>query len=446
MKGMQKIKRGTGFRGVLEYTLENNRGEIIGGNMSGITPRELAQEFGQSRSIREDIEKPVWHNSLRLPKGERLDPEQWATIADDYMNKMGFGELHQRAYVLHDDEAGQHIHIIASRIDLMGKLYLGQNENLKSTQIIAQLEKQHGLTQTAQQRAPEALNKKTITIGEKGIETRTGEPPTRKQLQTIIDQATADKPPFLAFVQRLHTAEVSILPSGKTGTPQGVSFEYNGQAFKGSDLGKSYAWKQLQSRTDYQPSQDQGIIDQLRQDPSPAGMTQWNAAQEEAKAEQSAVLERIKQAQAEEHARQEQQAINLIADYAEQARQEWRAVETGKIQAEAQKMRDDAQKLQANEPEKPPLFGRKEWEKNHAELEFDVRMANKKARELEESIGWRLGGENKNKFEYDGMQRLKAEHPDLYQVWRDARQARQQEQEQQRQARKSEQKSHDLEL
>jgi hypothetical protein len=109
-------------------------------------------------------------------------------------------------------------------------------------------------------------------------------------------------------------------------------------------------------------------------------------------------------------------------------------------------MRDDAQKLQANEPEKPPLFGRKEWEKNHAELESDVRYAHKKARELEESIGWRLGGENKNKFEYDGMQRLKKEHPDLYQVWRDARQARQQEQEQQRQARKSEQKSHDQDL
>ena len=443
---MQKIKRGTGFRGVLNYALDNDRGEIIGGNMSGATPRELAQEFGQSRSLREDIEKPVWHNALRLPEGEKLPPEQWATIADDYLNKIGFGELHQRTYILHDDPAGQHIHIIASRIDLMGKLYLGQNENLKSTKIIAQLEKQHSLTPTAQQRAPDTLNRKILTTGEKGIETRTGEPPTRKKLQTIIDQATADKPPFLAFVNRLHSAEVSILPSGKTGTPQGISFEIHRQAFKGSDLGKSYAWKQLQSRIDYDQNRDQPIIDHLRQNPGPAGMTQWNITQQEAKAEQSAELERIKQAHAEEHAKQEQQAIKLIADYAEQARQEWRAVETGKIQAEAQKMRDDAHKLQANEPEKPTLLGRKEWEKNHAELEADVRYANKKARELEESIGWRLSGENKNKFEYDGMQRLKKEHPDLYQVWRDARQARQQEQEQQKQAQKTKQKSHDQDL
>lgn len=273
MKGMQKIKRGTGFRGVLNYALDNERGEIIGGNMSGITARELAHEFGQSRALREDIEKPVWHNSLRLPAGEKLDPEKWVSFADDYMKKMGFNELHQRTYVLHDDEAGQHIHIVASRIDLTGKLYLGQNENLKSTQYISELEKQHGLTQTAIKRDPDSLNRKPITTGEKGLEIRTGEQPNRKQLQTIIDKATADKPPFLAFVQRLHSANVSLLPSGKTGTPQGVSFEINGQALKGSDLGKSYAWKQLQSRIEFDPSRDQGMIDQLRQDPRPAKAT-----------------------------------------------------------------------------------------------------------------------------------------------------------------------------
>ena len=262
---MQKIKRGSGFRGVIEYALEINRGEIIGGNMTGLTPRELAHEFKQSRSIREDIEKPVWHNSLRLPEGEKLDRDKWLTIADDYMQRMGFNELHQRAYILHDDEAGQHIHIIASRIDLTGKIYLGQNENLKSTKIIAELEKEHGLIQTPQ---AEPEKRRTFTEGEKGLEIRTGQPPIRKRLQTIIDQATEDKPSFLVFVKRLHCAEVSILPSGKTGTPQGISFELEGIKFKGSDLGKAYAWKPLQSRLNFNPERDQRIIDQLRQDPA----------------------------------------------------------------------------------------------------------------------------------------------------------------------------------
>ena len=273
MKGMQKIKRGKGFRGLLEYSLENNRGEIIGGNMTGRNPRELAHEFGQSRSIREDIEKPVWHNSLRLPEGEKIDRDKWVNIADDYMRKMGFNDLHQRAYILHDDEAGQHIHIIASRIDLTGKIYLGQNENLKSTKYIAELEQQYNLTPTPQAKDSNNEKKRTFTTEEHGLEKRTvgkrtGEPPIREQLQTIIDQASADNPHFLAFVKRLHRADVSILPSGKTGTPQGITFELNGIKFKGSDLGKAYAWKQLNSRLDFNPERDQLIIDQLRQDPA----------------------------------------------------------------------------------------------------------------------------------------------------------------------------------
>jgi hypothetical protein len=43
---------------------------------------------------------------------------------------MGFSETHLRCYILHDDEAGQHIHIIASIELSAGKLYLGKNENL----------------------------------------------------------------------------------------------------------------------------------------------------------------------------------------------------------------------------------------------------------------------------------------------------------------------------
>jgi len=437
-----KAVKGRGFRGVLNYDLNEEKGEMLDTNMAGTNARELAQEFGAIRKLRPNLNKAVLHVSLSAAIGEHLTEDQWREIGHKYLKGM---DLDNNQFVMtrHTDTDHEHIHIIANRIQFNGDVTSDSNDYMRQEVIMREIERDYGL----QSVAPSAdAGRRAPTKGQIELEKRTGEIPARTQLQTIIDKATADKPPFLAFVNRLHSAEVSILPSGKTGTPQGISFEIHGQAFKGSDLGKSYAWKQLQARIDYEPNRDQGIIDQLRQDPSPAGMTQWNAAQQEAQAEQSVELERIKQAHAEEHAKQEQQAIKLIADYAEQARTEWRAVETGKIQAEAQKMRDDVQKRQANEPEKPTLLGRKEWEKNHAELEADVRYANKKARELEESIGWRLSGENKNKFEYDGMQRLKKEHPDLYQVWRDARQARQQEQEQQKQAQKTKQKSHDQDL
>ncbi|EFE7778360.1 relaxase/mobilization nuclease domain-containing protein, partial [Escherichia coli] len=154
MKGMQKIKRGKQFAGVVLYSLKsgphhNVMPYVIGGNMTGSSVAELISEFESSKQLRPDVTKPVWHNSLRLPKGETLSARQWVAFADDYMTRMGFTETHLRCYILHDDADGQHIHIIASRINMVGgKLYLGKNENLISTRTISELERIHGLTET----------------------------------------------------------------------------------------------------------------------------------------------------------------------------------------------------------------------------------------------------------------------------------------------------------
>lgn len=154
MKGMQKIRRGKSFVDVVLYALKQASHHtqipsVIGGNMMGSFAEDLIAEFNTTKKLRPDVQKPVWHNSLRLLAGESLSNDQWVSFANDYMKQMGFSDTHLRCYVLHDDEAGQHIHIIASRIDLNGgKLYLGRNENLISTRIISELEIAHGLTVT----------------------------------------------------------------------------------------------------------------------------------------------------------------------------------------------------------------------------------------------------------------------------------------------------------
>jgi len=155
MKGMQKIKRGKNFSGVVKYALKPETHHkrdpiVIGGNMLGDSALELIAEFNGTKQLRPYVQKAVWHNSLRLPDGESLTAEQWSSIADKYMRRMGFSDTHLRCYVLHDDPAGQHIRIIASRIDLNGgKLYLGRNENLISPRIISELEITHNLTVTS---------------------------------------------------------------------------------------------------------------------------------------------------------------------------------------------------------------------------------------------------------------------------------------------------------
>lgn len=279
MKGMQKIRRGKSFAGVVLYALKpcshhKNDPIVIGGNVTivGNAAKDLIAEFDSTKQLRPDVQKAVWHNSLRLPKNEALTDAQWAEIADDYMSRMGFSETHLRCYVLHDDKAGQHIHIIASRIELSsGKLYLGKNENLISTRIIQQLELDYSLTRTKGPEAkappaspsPEPKHKKSRN--EAMMEERIGELCPKTIIQNALEVFLANKPSTTEFVHQLVAQNIRAIPNiASTGRMNGFSFEYQGIVFKASQLGKGYSWAELQNKIDYQAERDNAFLFELK--------------------------------------------------------------------------------------------------------------------------------------------------------------------------------------
>ncbi|MEF9678735.1 relaxase/mobilization nuclease domain-containing protein [Pectobacterium aroidearum] len=279
MKGMQKIRRGKSFAGVVLYALRPGSHHqctpsVIGGNMEGSAAEDLIAEFNTTQTLRPDVVKPVWHNSLRLPKNEALTNAQWVAIADDYMKRMGFAETHLRCYILHDDADGQHIHIIASRVDLnAGKLYLGKNENLISTRIIQQLERDYSLTRT---KGPESVvspslaspypkSKRKKSRNEAMLEKRTGELCPKTIIQEALDTLLISKLSTTEFVQQLSARNIMAVPNiASTGKMNGFSFEYQGIAFKASQLGKGYSWSVLQHRLDYIPERDNAFLFSLK--------------------------------------------------------------------------------------------------------------------------------------------------------------------------------------
>ncbi|EBR9342941.1 TPA: relaxase/mobilization nuclease domain-containing protein [Salmonella enterica subsp. enterica serovar Schwarzengrund] len=279
MKGMQRIKRHKNFINVVKYALKpgsHHRSDpvVIGGNMTGDCANELIAEFDTASRLRTDIAKPAWHNSLRLPKNDELTNEQWKLIADDYMHRMGFSDTHLRCYVLHDDSVGQHIHIIANRIGSVdGKVHLGRHESLVSGRIIQELEIKYGLTIT---KGPEALkpentgngkNKaipikaKKLSRNETMYEERTGDTCNKKQLQMLLDKSLTDTPSVETFLLRLEEARVLWTANiATTGRMNGLSFVFNGIAFKASQLGKAYSWNNLQKKLNYQPERDNNLF------------------------------------------------------------------------------------------------------------------------------------------------------------------------------------------
>jgi hypothetical protein len=275
MKGMQKIKRGKSFAGVVLYALKPGKHHktdpvVIGGNMLGDSATDLITEFCASASLRSDVAKPVWHNSLRLSIGESLTTKQWVSFADDYMNRMGFSETHLRCYVMHDDEAGQHIHIIASRVDLVGgKLYLGRNENLISTRVIQELELTHDLTRTkgpSPSHSPSSVReRKKLSRGEQQKEKREGQPTPKTFLQDTVGTILSTHNDIQSFVEALREHGITPVPNVATsGRMNGFSFEYSGIAFKASQLGKSYSWANLQEKLRYVPERDNPLLFTLK--------------------------------------------------------------------------------------------------------------------------------------------------------------------------------------
>lgn len=238
-----KIKRGNGFRGVLDYALEKEGGLLIGGNMLGQTPRELSSEFRIAREADTEAINPVWHCSISLCPGEHLDDIQWQSVVDRYTQKLGFTENNPYVIVKHNDTEHDHVHIIASRISYTGQLYGGQNDGLKSQKILPAFEKEYGLTIVNREKA----QKKTLTRTEREKELRLGKPAPRKYLQEAVESILVKGfSDHLEFSNELEKKGIkTVFNTTKAGDVRGVSFGYEGLTFKGSSLGKKYSWNKI---------------------------------------------------------------------------------------------------------------------------------------------------------------------------------------------------------
>ena len=257
-----KVGRGDGFRGVLDYAMgKEKRSEVIGGTIAGLNARELAAEFGMVRRLRPDAKRPVWHCSLSLPPGDHLTGERWNNVVGDFMNEMGFSESTPYIAVRHRDTDKDHVHIIASRIDLSGGLWHGKWEARTAIEATQKLEKTHGLRITPG--LENSSGRKALKKGEIEMALRTGEQPPKLKLQNIIDEAlSSGELTAVQFAETLELSGVHVRANlAKTGTFNGFSYEIDGVAFKGSKLGKAYGWGGLRQRgVTYEQTRDyQGL-------------------------------------------------------------------------------------------------------------------------------------------------------------------------------------------
>lgn len=270
-----KVSRGEGARGAVDYILDqgpkatgDKRPEIVGGTCSATSAPGIAREIGSMKNLRPDAKRHVWHCSLALPAGERLDAEQWDQIARAHLENMGIDpDSRPWIAVRHGDTSHDHIHILTSRIGFDKQLWHGKWEARRAIESTQELEQRFGLTLTAGLGDANS-ERKQLTGNEIQQSARTGEAPARAVLQEIVAEALTGGPQsVLAFVERIEAAGAKAIPNiASTGKMNGFAFEYESIRFKASDLGKGYAWKNLiEKGVQYEQDRDSEALSAIRE-------------------------------------------------------------------------------------------------------------------------------------------------------------------------------------
>lgn len=132
---------------------------IIGGNrmiadVTNSSDRRMQQtllSFENHLLINRNTEKPILHISLNPTLDDRLTEAQYAALARDYMEKMGYGAQPYIVY-LHEDIDRRHIHIVSTCVDDAGRKLNDKYEWRRSMKTCRELEQKYGLRNVADKR------------------------------------------------------------------------------------------------------------------------------------------------------------------------------------------------------------------------------------------------------------------------------------------------------
>lgn len=157
-----KINRGVSLYGALAYNwqkVDDRTARIISGNMMPMNvagyPEESMQDtmsvFRPYLMSNRNTDKPVLHISLNPSVDDNLSEGQFAALADEYMQRMGYGDQPYIVF-LHEDIDRRHIHIVSTCVNVRGEKIDDAYEWNRSMLACRELERKFGLQQVSDKR------------------------------------------------------------------------------------------------------------------------------------------------------------------------------------------------------------------------------------------------------------------------------------------------------
>ena len=157
-----KINRGVSLYGAIVYNqqkvddatariiYENRMITDVTGNPEQVM-RQTIWAFENYLLANKNTEKPVLHISLNPSLDDRLTDSQFADLAKEYMQKMGYGDQPYIVYV-HEDISRRHIHIVSTCVNEKGEKIDDAYEWNRSMKACRELERKFGLKQVEDKR------------------------------------------------------------------------------------------------------------------------------------------------------------------------------------------------------------------------------------------------------------------------------------------------------
>ena len=161
-----KISHGGSLYGVLAYNqikVDELHADVLLGNRiieppgdNPYTIEHISRSFGDYLAANRKTEKPILHISLNPDPKDCVTEEQFIKLAEQYMQRMGFGDQPYIVY-RHNDIGREHLHIVSVRVDETGRAISDSYEHERSMKVCRELEQQFNLTPATKKEWKEGL-------------------------------------------------------------------------------------------------------------------------------------------------------------------------------------------------------------------------------------------------------------------------------------------------
>lgn len=233
-----KTTTGSDFEGALSYGAGQRKGRgkepddaplLVVANVIPGSPKEMAQDMQAVARLSRKIQKPVWHTVLSWKAGEEVTQAQKVAAARRYCELIGAPiDRHQVVVYEHRDKQHAHVHIYINRVPMdAGPALRTDNNFYRQPAITKQISKELGMQPLPERRQSVA-----------DID------PTRQQAREVVREiikqlvAQPERSGKEWLQAKLEERGISTrYKHDNGGVLRGVSFELNGVAVTGQQVG-----------------------------------------------------------------------------------------------------------------------------------------------------------------------------------------------------------------